>query len=188
MLLTLLYLALVAIPVDEVPGNDILRLFDRHYYNIDYAHNQHKSYIYHLFRPSRLETTKKYPLIIWLHGYGNIEFEEIGSGHLKHTGAIFSSADQAKEFGFFFLVVQCPPDQRGFFHGSDSGDGAPEPGDVTATLINELISKEPIDAERITLIGISGAAADCLEMATRNPAMFAGIILLGSPEYKFSQV
>lgn len=183
-----IYLLLAAIPVDEVPSGEVLRLFDQHYYDADYEHGKHKSYIYHLFRPRKRSDSEKYPLIVWLHGHGNLEFEEIGSGHLKHTGAIFSSAAQANEFAFYFLAVQCPPDQRGFFYTSGATQGAPEPGEVTAKLIRDLISTEPIDVGRVTAIGISSAGCDCLELGMRYPDMFGGMVLLGAPGCKLTRL
>ncbi|TWT41346.1 carboxylesterase family protein [Botrimarina hoheduenensis] len=180
-------MAIASLPIDEVPSGEVLRLFDRHYYDVQYEHDRTKSYIYHLFKPPKLTAGRKYPLIVWLHGYGDVEFEEIGSGHLKHTGAVFSSVEDADEFNFYFLVVQCPSDQRGFFL-EEQPDGVPQPGDVTAQLIEKLINEKPINAEQVTLIGISGAGADCLEMGMRYPGRFAGMALLGSPEGKLSRL
>lgn len=187
MALKLILLLVIAIPVDEIPDNEVLRLFDQYYFNVEYAHDRQKAYIYHLFRPRPVNAAKKYPLIVWLHGYGDVEFEEIGIGDLKHTGAIFTSPERGKELSFFFLAVQCPVDQRKFFReisdvADRRDDEAPEPGEVTVKLIDKLIASEPIDADRVTLLGISGAGADALEMGMRYHTLFAGITVLGSPK------
>src|SRR4051794_14751549 len=114
MVLALCISAIATIAIDEIPNRETLQIFDQCYYHVQLSTGE-KTYVYRLFRPVQRDPTKKYPLIVWLHGYGNVEFEKIGFGHLKHTGAVFESAEQAKQLNFYFLAVQCPIDQPGFF-------------------------------------------------------------------------
>ncbi len=86
----ILLLLASAITVDEIPNQELLQIFDQQYYQVELASGE-KTYLYRLFRPQNRSPHQKYPLVVWLHGYGDVEFKNIGFGHLKHTGAIFSS-------------------------------------------------------------------------------------------------
>ncbi len=55
-------------------------------------------------------------------------------------------------------------------------------------LIEELIREEAVDPNRVTLVGISGAGAACLEMGMRYPDRYAGMALLGSPGVEVARV
>jgi predicted peptidase len=125
-------------------------------------------------------------LIVWLHGYGREEFDQIGYGHLRHTQHLFDAAGGLDRLDAFLLAVQCPVDQRAFFSrapttGDESGGAAlPEPGEVTVRIIEQLLRERPIDAARVTLVGISGGGSACWEMAMRYPDDFAAVAPLAS--------
>ena len=82
MLLLLALLASAATAVDEIPPNDVLQLFDQRFFEYEVDETK-KEYLYRLFRPAELDSEHRYPLVVWLHGYGDIEFNDIGFGHLN---------------------------------------------------------------------------------------------------------
>lgn len=171
-----------------LPPQEMLNSIDQDYFNVDVGKEKQRSYLYRLFRPQVTESDAKYPIVVWLHGYGEIEFEDIGDGHLHHTNLVFESLDSLGSLDFYLLALQCPTDQRGFFGiksvvDSHSGEvyDVPEPGEVVMRVLETLLASESIDRNRITLVGISGAGTDCIEMAMRYPDTFAGISIFGSP-------
>lgn len=168
-----------------LPAREIIDLFELERHPYQYTQHQDGHLLYRLFRPDHIVQGRSYPLIVWLHGYGAGEFDEIDYGHLRHIQHIFTSIEAANTFEFYVLVVQCPPDQRAFyaepsFVPEEHSQGtARTPGAATIEIVRELIEWYPIDAKRITLVGISGGGSDCFEMAMRNPELFAGIAPLG---------
>ena len=169
-----------------LPSREVIDLLELHRHPYPATQYNGGHLLYRLFRPQQLDPEKKYPLIVWLHGYGKEEFEQIGKGMLRHTQLVFESRERALELEFFFLAVQCPLDQRGFFvtasTHSNAEAGAPPniPGDATIAIIDELLAKHPIDSNRITLVGISGGGTACWELAIEHPARFAAVAPLAS--------
>lgn len=168
-----------------LPSREIIDLFELERHPYRYTQHQDGYLLYRLFRPRHIEQGWNYPLIVWLHGFGAGEFEEIDYGHLRHIQHIFTSVDAASKFEFYVLAVQCPPNQRAFYAKRSTvpvgnSDGAARtPGEATIEIIRDLKERYPINPNRITLVGISGGGSACFEMAMRNPELFAGIAPLG---------
>lgn len=169
-----------------LPAREIIDLFELKQHPYRYTEHNVGQILYRLFRPRHIEQDRTYPLIVWLHGYGAGEFEEIDYGHLRHVQHVFTSIDEAEAFEFYLLAVQCPPDQRGFYVSptdvpeSPNAGTARTPGEATVEIIRKLLNEYPIEQNKISVVGISGGGSDCFEMAMRHPEMFAGIAPLGS--------
>lgn len=171
----------------NIPPKDVVEMFEErlHPYPLTAQHDGHM--LYSLFRPATIKPGKKYPLIVWLHGYGKEEFDE-KNGQLMHVENILPSLEVAQKAQYFLLVPQCPRDQRGFYRSppkSDQfgGDGASTPGDATVEIIKNLLNSEPIAEDRVSIVGISGGGIDAFKMTTRNPGIFAAISPLSAGGY-----
>ena len=97
-----------------MPGPAVLELIEPREFLVQVGPDEQKAYRYRLFRPRQIEKNRLYPLIVWLHGYGNGEFEAIGVGQLNHVQNLLPDRNAAENAHFFFLALQCPTDQRGF--------------------------------------------------------------------------
>lgn len=136
-------------------------------------------YKYYLHRPSRLQHGVAYPFIVWLHGYGREEFDEVGTGILRHIQNLLDQPTMSKQNNFFVLALQCPRDQRRFFVANNAKEKL-EPGEVIIQLTRRLLQELPIDADRVTCVGISGGGTAAWVMGKRYPDVFAGIAPLAS--------
>jgi predicted peptidase len=161
-----------------LPQQEVIDRFESHRLRLTSPSGKQRELIYRLFAPAEISSEQQYPLIVWLHGYGKEEFEQLGYGHLRHTHHLLGDADAIKEHEFYLLALQCPLDQRGFYATAE--EGLPEPGEAVIQVIQDLINARSIDPHRITLVGISGGGSAAWEMAMRYPEIFAGVAPLGS--------
>ena len=153
-----------------------------------------KTFRYSVLVPDKLDENDEYPLILWLHGYGDGEAVQGDSnGYLLHTRLLFSDTETSSE-RFFVLLLQCPTDSRHWFTGRGDpkerfidrkGD---EPLTVLMEVVDTTIEKHPIDRDRISILGISSGGNGAWELAMRYPDRFAALVPCGSGSGDISRV
>jgi len=144
---------------------------------------------YRLMSPIEIAPGQKYPLVVFLHGFG-----ERGSDNerqLGNGGPIFATDAFRTAHPAFFVAPQCPD---GFIPGTEIErawtwrlePGAPAKIDLNKaptpqlaavqTLIAQLSKENPIDPDRIYLVGLSMGGYAVWELATRSPHAYAAAI------------
>ena len=118
--------------------------------------------LFQLYGNPKWDNTKRYPLVIWLHGSGGS-----GDDNQKQmggaTGAFTKSENQA-ERPCFVLAPQCP----------DSGIGwNKEVANNLMSLIADLVAKLPVDDTRLYLTGSSMGGFGTWSLAAKYPNVFA---------------
>lgn len=161
--------------------------FTYHYTGGRYKNEQFR---YRLLIPKQLDRTKKYPLLVWLHGIG-----ESGSDNMMHLvwldGLIFRDQQYLENHPFFLLAIQCPSDNPQWFqsHANSAEDFVPDKdpspkGDelltITMEILDQTLQSYPIDENRVSLAGISSGGSGCWEMAIRYPDRFAAVAPMSS--------
>jgi pimeloyl-ACP methyl ester carboxylesterase len=119
-----------------------------------------------LFAAKSLDASKKHPLVVYLHGKGNVVLTK------KHLGFASSCAKEAnyEKNPCFILAPQCP-DENGW-----SGNT----GVAFMKSLKDLIKNLPIDEDRIYLIGYSMGGYGTFNHLNSEPRMFAaGIPVAG---------
>lgn len=149
---------------------DMLALFEAGEYHLDTG-ERNQSYCYRFFKPGNAAGIEKWPLIVWVHGHGGYELTLPNVGQLKHVQLVFEKPWQRQNYPFYFLCVQCPPNHR--WVEADKVELQPDPAQVTLLVIDRLMNEEPIDANRIYLVGISSGGSAAWEMLRRRPDFFA---------------
>ena len=120
--------------------------------------------------PDYDKSSKKWPLILFLHGAGergnNVEVVK------KH--GLPKLIAQGKSFDFIIASPQCPNDMWW-----------PEKTDLLITLLDEIEAKYRIDTDRVYLTGLSMGGFGTWTLATEYPNRFAAIapICGGSERY-----
>ncbi|MFV2069848.1 MAG: hypothetical protein ACC645_23020, partial [Pirellulales bacterium] len=167
-------------PIPDLPPEDVYRLFTPLEYSASGGGSPDKKvYRYRLFEPAYGSPGEKYPMIVWLHGIGQVEIDGPENlGQLKWLGLIFKTA-QRDDYPFFLLAMQLPKDQRQWFYRAGE-IRADEPITVLWEIVKTTFQDYPVDEDRICLVGLSGGGSACWEMAMRHPVSFAAITPLAS--------
>lgn len=146
------------------------------------SHNA-DSLLYRKLVPQVIDAETKYPLVLFLHGAG--ERGNDNEAQLQHGARMFTNPVNRKNYPTFALFPQCPTDS--FWapvNRSDIKDEkfypyeAPMPPTLQSVkeLLDNFIKNNPIDQNRIYIVGLSMGGMGTFEMVCRYPDLFAAAI------------
>ncbi len=138
---------------------------------------------FRLLLPEDYDANKKYPLIFFLHGYG--ERGDDNALQLVHGASLFQRDDVRKDFPAIVVFPQCSKDSywsNSLGHIKPDGSysfyfqtgGAPTKAMERAeALLEMLLNTYPVDKDRVYIGGLSMGGMGSFEMVRRNPGTFA---------------
>ncbi|GJH39767.1 phospholipase [Capnocytophaga sp. HP1101] len=147
-----------------------------------YVDKQKNSMLYRFLEPKKMEKGKKYPLVLFLHGAG--ERGNDNESQLRNGGTVFTNPVHREKYPCFVLFPQCPDDaywslEKRPAQGYKNGNPLPKEVPITKhlqlvkDLLDETMTKYPIDPKRVYIMGISMGAIATLDMVYRFPDTFA---------------
>jgi predicted peptidase len=140
---------------------------------------------YRILYPSNFDSTKKYPLLIFLHGAYNKGMDN--EGQLAIGGRYFLRDENRKSFPSLIIFPQCPANESWAYFETDldSATGLAKawrfpfrnrPTPVTALLkklIDSLLAKSFVDQQKIYIGGLSQGGMGVYDIVARYPETFA---------------
>ena len=140
------------------------------------------SLLYRQLEPQTLEANKKYPLVLFLHGAG--ERGNDNEAQLQHGANMFTNPVNRENYPTFALFPQCPtnsfwaPINRSGI--KDKNNNPHQHPMATLQSVKELLDKfidnNPVDRNRIYIMGLSMGGMGTFEMVCRYPDLFAAAI------------
>jgi predicted peptidase len=148
----------------------------------EYTSSNGKVLPYRILYPEQYDKSKKYPLILFLHGAG-----ERGSDNEKqliHGATLFTADGNRKKFPCIVVFPQCPTDSSWTSVKVDRGKTplsfhfdytAPEkwPLNAAIELFKKIKNEESVDKSRLYITGLSMGGMGTFEAEYRYPNMFA---------------
>jgi dienelactone hydrolase len=125
---------------------------------------------YRLFQPKNVGPEKRYPLLVWSSGYG--EMGDDNFAQLRHLQYIFYDQKSGERAAFYCLVMQVPEKYEGWIEPTEPPDDVAE---VMMSLVDDVQQRFPIDRDRIYLSGVSAGGSVCWELLQRHPDKFAAV-------------
>ncbi len=133
---------------------------------------------YRLYAPRGYNGSKKYPLILWLHGAagrGTDNVKNISDGN--ELGSHFWTYNtNQKNFPCFVVAPQCP--ETTLWVSNDGIDSPPDQLDAVIDLVGEICHSHNIDTTRMYVVGQSMGGVAVWEIIARYPKMFAAALPL----------
>lgn len=134
---------------------------------------------YRLLKPQNYDATKKYPLVVFLHGAG--ERGNDNKGQLKHVVHIFTTAENRQKYPCFVLVPQCPTESKWseVNWGARSSEQPEKPSGplaMTLQVVDQLKKEFSIDPDRLYVGGLSMGGYGTWDVIARRPDMFAAAV------------
>ena len=114
------------------------------------------------YLPKDFDGSKKYPLVIFLHGAGE-RGEDLD--HAMRHGYMKYVREEGKEYPFIFVAPQCP---NGKYWGCYT--------ESLLAFIDEMIDTLPVDGSRVYLTGLSMGGTGTWMTAMAAPEKFAAIV------------
>lgn len=156
-----------------------LRLFEKKEYKNDFG----QILPYRILFPENYDRTKKYPLVLFLHGAG--ERGSDNNAELVHGATLFLADSNRKKFPCIVIFPQCPANN---FWNSGKLEFSHSPLQLTfdyvsnpelwplhsaIALTKEIAEKESVDHSRIYISGLSMGGMGTFEAVYRYPDLFA---------------
>ncbi|HRH99374.1 MAG TPA: alpha/beta hydrolase-fold protein, partial [Prosthecobacter sp.] len=117
---------------------------------------------YQLWGNPKLDGTKRYPIVIWLHGSGQSGTDN--ESQLGGAPKIWTTSDNQDKAPCFLLAPQCPSADIGWKN---------QVADNLLALIADLTDHLPIDETRLYLTGSSMGGFGTFNIAAKYPQVFA---------------
>lgn len=140
---------------------------------------------YRVLTPLNFDTTKTYPVVLFLHGAG--ERGDDNEAQLIHGASIFLAEKNRTEYPCFVIAPQCP--KEGYWASAKfTRDKYPidfdfnysyeiTPAlDAAIELLNSYIEEGFIDISRIYITGLSMGGMGTFEAVGRFPKLFAAAV------------
>jgi predicted peptidase len=143
----------------------------------EYVNKKGERLPYRLFVPLGYDSTRKYPLLLWLHGgdgRGSDNVRQLNGGNQLGTH-FFAGKEVQLKFPMFVLLPQCP-----------SGDNWSDPDlnqptkwlEMTMAALADVRKEFSIDPDRLYLAGQSMGGLGVWSTLQAYPGMWAGAVVL----------
>jgi predicted peptidase len=119
-------------------------------------------------------------MLVFLHGAGERGIDN--ARQLTWLPMPLSEPPLAEALPWIVLAVQCPPDLRWSEVAWDAVESSPLPASPSPALaavrlaMEEVRSRYPVDPNRLHLTGLSMGGYGALDLAMREPELFAGVV------------
>jgi lysophospholipase L1-like esterase/dienelactone hydrolase len=135
-----------------------------------------KSIPYRLLKPLDYDASKKYPLVLLLHGAG--ERGNDNQAQLKHGAPLFAKPEVRAKFPSFVLVPQCPKDQtwsavKGWTGPVSYSEEPTDPMTLALGALDAVLKEFSIDPDRLYVTGLSMGGYGTWDLLTRAPGRWA---------------
>lgn len=129
--------------------------------------------------PKKIETKKKYPLVLFLHGAG--ERGNNNKAQLVHGMDDFASDKIMAGYPAFVIAPQCPRNKKWVeVDWSASRHDIParpsQSMKLTMEMLDKFIAHHPVDKNRIYITGLSMGGFGTWDAITRKPNLFAAAV------------
>lgn len=140
--------------------------------------------LYRQLSPLSIEDGEKYPLVLFLHGAGERGADNISQ--LRHGSLMFTNPVNRENYPTYVLIPQCPADM--FWPTPQKPKNYSEPSSfplnaeiskplgLTKELLDEFIASNPVDTDRIYIMGLSMGGMGTFDLVCRYPNLFAAAI------------
>ena len=140
-----------------------------------HQNNRREKMPYRLFVPTPYDKSKKYPLVIWLHGAGGAGSDNLNqiSGDQIPGTRIWTKPENQMRYPAFVLV---PQSSGGW--ASSSATQLSDEERLVIEILNALKSEFSIDTKRVYLSGQSNGGFGTWDLISKRPELFAAAIPL----------
>lgn len=132
---------------------------------------------YRLLRPRAIPSGTRHPLVLVLHGSGEIGTDN--ATHMNQLPKYWARDDIRRQFPAYVVVPQFPArsvEYTGPATDAKRAATASAPLDAALALVDRLKATLPIDAERVYVTGFSMGGSSTWLAAARRPDLFAAAV------------
>lgn len=140
---------------------------------------------YRYLEPEICKPSRKYPLVLFFHGYSDIGSDN--ERHLTRGSQMFLNPVNRERFPAFVIFPQCPSDQMWSYtqypdkltpYNLEPASELPPATKAVKELLDSYLDNPNVDKNRIYIMGISMGGQATFDMAVRFPEVFAAAVPL----------
>jgi predicted peptidase len=144
-----------------------------------YANSKGESLPYRLLKPEMIESGKRYPLVLFLHGAGERGVDN--AAQLVHGAGQFATPENRRKYPCFVVAPQCPADRRWVevdwaLPSHTMPKTISTPLGLALELVERLAAELPVDKSRLYITGLSMGGFGTWDTIQRRPDFFAAAI------------
>ncbi|MBN2735870.1 MAG: prolyl oligopeptidase family serine peptidase [Spirochaetales bacterium] len=143
-----------------------------------FRNNSNESIPYRLFLPDPMLLSRKHPMVIHLHGMGQLGNDN--ESHLIDFPYYLSSAEGQGKYSPILVAPQCPQNDSWSsfpnYPEASTPDFPTKPTRLVLDLIHHLMKIYPVDPARIYIMGLSLGGEGTFDIVTREPDLFAAAV------------
>lgn len=138
-----------------------------------------RTLLYRMMSPAGIESGKKYPLVLFLHGAG--ERGDDNTAPLVHGMADFAQDENREKYPCFVIAPQCPTERKWVevdwtLTEHTIPEMPSEPMKLVIELLDTLPKEHPIDLDRVYVTGLSMGGYGTWDLIARFPDRFAAAV------------
>jgi predicted peptidase len=172
----MLFMLVAAWEVAAVPTD----VYEEQTYTYSGGKYKEEAFKYRLLKPAKIESGKKYPVVLFLHGAG--ERGDDNQSQLKYLPEWMADAKRRDQHPCFVIAPQCRAREQWSAANSGMKDSAGMPKEPTDQLkvaigiLDHVVKTNAVDEQRIYLTGLSMGGYGSWELAMRQPTRFAAVV------------
>ena len=155
------------------------------YQKKEFVFAEGKTLPYRILYPDNYDRSKKYPLILVLHGAG--ERGKDNEKQLVHGSKLFATEENRKNFPAIVVFPQCPQEsfwavtkidrtKQPFKIEFDYGTEPNWPLAAANDLVKKIMKEETVDPSKVYITGLSMGGMGTFESVYRNPDLYAAAL------------
>ena len=130
---------------------------------------------YRLFKPANYDTTKRYPIVLALHGIGERGYNNVNQLTLEELAQPWVRDSVQAKHPHFVMIPQCPTNP--FWWPSNIWYGSRSiPNNGIVEILDSLKKEFKLDTTRFYVVGLSMGGFGTIELMKWNPNLFAAAV------------
>ncbi len=130
--------------------------------------------LFRMYSPPKLEPGRKYPLVLWLHGFGESDNDNMRQlSHLQKAMDCFFGENRLE---FFMIATQCPKDNPNWFLSVSPEGQGDAPIAIADEILRAVIEEYPVDTDRLGVMGLCSGGDAAWKYVAKHPGRFASLV------------
>lgn len=132
---------------------------------------------YRLFKPANYSSSKKYPIVVALHGIGEVGTDNRGQVDREDLAHPWIEDSVQAKYPHFIMIPQCPSSSLGW--GAPRGQAVTQLSEAAQGIVNALDSLRrefSIDTSRMVIAGLSLGGGGTYHLLQMKPGLFSAAV------------
>ena len=133
---------------------------------------------FRLLSPDKIVPGRKYPLVVWLHGAGESDYDN--QRQLAHMHSSIEFLRGSNKLDIYILATQCPGDNKAWGHSVSSAGKGDAPLTILQEILDQVLDNFPVDQNRISIAGLCSGGSGAWSLLKAKPNFFSAVTVFAT--------